>query len=200
MPRPPLPLLVILTALSGCGDDSQEATRGADGGPGDGNSGVMSPSEPPGPPNQVEGLVAEAPMDALSSVAQYSPDLPDLDRAFVGVSIGDWEQTCPMDSACPGAAVNLTFYVLGGTRDDVKPGLYTVDGAERDGLVHQVVGGAGRYDDECTTGGGFASLVGGAATVQEVGSRVKGTFTFNLDDGEVITGHFDALACDDSDL
>lgn len=145
--------------------------------------------------NVVQGDLAGQPMVAAGSTAEFSDDALATDRGYVSVSISDWAQTCALESGCPGAQVNFTLYVIGGTRADVRPGVYSVTGEQRGGFSYEVAGGAGRYDAQCTTGSGFAGYTSGTVTVEAVAPRVKGTFDLALDGGEAISGRFDALGC-----
>lgn len=147
-------------------------------------------------PTAVVGDLDGAPMTARSALAQFSDDSLATDRGYVSVSISDWSRTCAYEEQASGAQVNFTLYVMGGTRADVKPGVYSVAGEERDGFSHEVVGGAGRYDAEGTTGGGFASFESGTVTLEEIGETVQGSFDLTTADGDTLSGTFDATLCD----
>lgn len=143
--------------------------------------------------NEVKGDVGGGAMTAVSSVAKFGPALPD--EAFVSISIGDWAQTCAQEPGCPGAAVNFTLYVKGGAAADLKPGTYSVVGERRNGFSYEVVGGAGRYDAQCSTGAGFSTFKAGTVTLDSLGSRATGSFTFTTEDAGTLSGRFDALGC-----
>jgi hypothetical protein len=144
----------------------------------------------------VEGNLDGASMTARSALAQLSDDALATDRGYVSISISDWDQTCAYEERAEGAQVNFTLYVMGGTRADVRPGVYSVAGESRNGFSHEVVGGAGRYDAQGTTGDGFARYTSGTVTLDEVGQTVTGSFDLTTEDGDTLTGTFDATLCE----
>lgn len=142
----------------------------------------------------VQGTIQGLPMQAVSSIANFSDDSLATDRGYVSVSISDWKQTCALEPG-NGAQVNFTLYVMGGRRADVQPGVYSVAGEHRNGFSYEVVGGAGRYAPDGSTGAGFGSFSAGSVTIEAIAPRVKGSFALTGQSGEAISGHFSAISC-----
>jgi hypothetical protein len=180
MTLPSLGLLFsIALATAACGSDDDPGTSS-------GGGGASSTAQDFG---DLEGQ----PFEALSSTAGFNEV---ADRGYVSVSINGWPESCSMDPVCGKAQLNFTLYAIGGSLDDIQPGIYDVTSTVEGDVTFEISGAAGFYEDDCSTGDGFDRFESGTLTLTSAsGGRVKGEVDFTLETGETLSGPFDAIDC-----
>lgn len=174
-------------------------------------------------PAAFSGTIAGRPFVAAEATAFVweapttcaNPEFSGWNMAMVEVRFASFAGACDLavDTAFCGAKAGareariavLRANVYGGPVPAIGPGTYTEEGthvADANGVVRFLWLGIGELDAACAplAAGMPKEAAGGSLTLDEVGpARVRGRAELRFDNGDVLSGAFDAPVCPSSD-